>query len=178
MARRPAGGKFPSPRAPSAPTRSSAIGVRVRTLPPLLLALCACLALPMTRVRAQTTTPEDGTRAAARDLAAEGIAAYQAGDFANASRKLEKAYRLFSTPTLGCGPRAPAINLVTGSRRLSAFVRRSVRLLLRATPTCSAAFAVGGGAVGSTAPASSDNQAASLAVRFTSISVSLEGGAE
>ncbi|HET8937919.1 MAG TPA: hypothetical protein VFN67_30960, partial [Polyangiales bacterium] len=30
----------------------------------------------------------------------QGIDAYQAGDFATADRKLEKAYRVFATPTL------------------------------------------------------------------------------
>ena len=66
----------------------------------VFLALCACVALPAPRSAAQSL-PDDGTRAAARDLAAEGIEAYQAGDFPTASQKLEKAYRLFATPTLG-----------------------------------------------------------------------------
>lgn len=41
------------------------------------------------------------TRAAARDLAIQGIQAYQAGEYDSASQTLEKAYRLFATPTLG-----------------------------------------------------------------------------
>jgi hypothetical protein len=41
------------------------------------------------------------TRAAARDLAIQGIQAYQAGQYDSASQTLEKAYRLFATPTLG-----------------------------------------------------------------------------
>lgn len=50
------------------------------------------------RVHAQA---DDATRAAARSLGEEGIRAFRAGDYATADAKLDRAYRLFSTPTLG-----------------------------------------------------------------------------
>jgi hypothetical protein len=57
------------------------------------IALCAGLLLP--------TFSASDARAAARNLAAEAIEAYQARDFSSASQNLDKAYRLFATPTLG-----------------------------------------------------------------------------
>jgi hypothetical protein len=44
---------------------------------------------------------DDATRAAARNLGDSGVAAYQAGDYALASEKLEKAYHLLHAPSLG-----------------------------------------------------------------------------
>ena len=50
------------------------------------------------RVQAQA---DDATRAAARSLGEQGIQAFRAGDYVTADAKLDKAYQLFSTPTLG-----------------------------------------------------------------------------
>lgn len=44
---------------------------------------------------------EDSARAAARKLGYAGVEAYQAGDFAVASQKLEKAYAVVRVPSLG-----------------------------------------------------------------------------
>ncbi len=59
----------------------------------LTLALSACPA------RAEKV--DDATRSAARNLGQAGVEAYQAGDFATASTKLEKAYKVLQAPTLG-----------------------------------------------------------------------------
>jgi hypothetical protein len=50
---------------------------------------------------AQTNTGDDATRAAARQLGELGIDAFRANDFATADDKLDSAFRLFATPTLG-----------------------------------------------------------------------------
>lgn len=53
-------------------------------------------------VRAQSgAAGDDAARAAARQLAQEGIEAYWAEKYVEAHEKLEKGYRLFGTPTLG-----------------------------------------------------------------------------
>lgn len=43
---------------------------------------------------------DESMRAAARDLAQQGVAAYEAGDFATATEKLERAYQVMSMPTI------------------------------------------------------------------------------
>jgi hypothetical protein len=43
----------------------------------------------------------DATRAAARELGAEGVEAFQAGDFATASDKLGRAFKTVKAPSLG-----------------------------------------------------------------------------
>ena len=60
---------------------------------------CAQLA-SVSPLRAQQAS-DDATRAAARELGVEGIQAYQANDVSTADQTLERAYRLFATPTLG-----------------------------------------------------------------------------
>src|SRR5215467_3274187 len=57
----------------------------------------AVLWLHVTLVGAQ----DDASRAMARQLGEEGLEAYQASDYLLAERKLDRAYRLFATPTLG-----------------------------------------------------------------------------
>jgi len=65
-------------------------------------AVIALLFLVLARpVAVAQSTADLATRAAARDLAVQGIRAYQAGEYDSASLTLEKAYRLFATPTLG-----------------------------------------------------------------------------
>jgi hypothetical protein len=44
---------------------------------------------------------DEGTRAAARDLGYAGVEAFEAGNFAVASGKLEKAFRVLKVPSLG-----------------------------------------------------------------------------
>ena len=56
-----------------------------------------CVLLPT----AGAQVADGSERAAARKLGYEGVEAYQAGQFANASEKLEKAYAVLKVPTLG-----------------------------------------------------------------------------
>jgi hypothetical protein len=44
---------------------------------------------------------DDSSRAAARQLGAQGVEAFWANDFTTANDKLDRAFRLFATPTLG-----------------------------------------------------------------------------
>jgi hypothetical protein len=64
-----------------------------------LIAIAVCLAL-CPHVRAQTSD-EPEMRTAARELGAQGIKAYLANDFTTAGERLDRAYQLFATPTLG-----------------------------------------------------------------------------
>lgn len=64
----------------------------------LLLPLLASAAVSGAPVRAQS---DDANRAAARQLGAQGVEAYWANDFTTANDKLDRAFRLFATPTLG-----------------------------------------------------------------------------
>jgi hypothetical protein len=50
-------------------------------------------------VRAQAV--DDAARGAARTLGYDGVKAYNAGDYAVADQKLEKAYRVVKVPSLG-----------------------------------------------------------------------------
>jgi len=50
---------------------------------------------------AQQPAADDATRATARQLGEQGIQAFWANDFVSADEKLDKAYRLYPTPTLG-----------------------------------------------------------------------------
>lgn len=58
-----------------------------------------CLLLTARPLFAQAD--EATTRASARQLGTAGVEAYQAGSYAKASEKLEKAYRILKVPTLG-----------------------------------------------------------------------------
>lgn len=71
---------------------------------------------------------DDATRAAARNLGEQGIQAYRANDFATADAKLDRAYRLFSTPTLalwGARARVKLGNLVEAAERYRDALRAS-----------------------------------------------------
>ncbi len=61
------------------------------------MAICLALALLGSPALAQS----DSVRAAARDLGAEGVEAYQAGNYAEAKTKLNRAFELLRVPTLG-----------------------------------------------------------------------------
>lgn len=50
---------------------------------------------------ARAEPPDDPTRSAASTLGYAGVEAYEAGDFAGASERLEKAYALLKAPSLG-----------------------------------------------------------------------------
>jgi hypothetical protein len=67
---------------------------------PIKLVLFALFGIPGVRALAQSTG-DDASRAAARQLGEQGIQAYWEKDFASADEKLDRAYRLFATPTLG-----------------------------------------------------------------------------
>lgn len=63
-----------------------------------------CLTLGLTlsfAAPAQAQEVDAASRAAARDLGYAGVNAYQAGDYATASTKLEKAYAVLKAPSLG-----------------------------------------------------------------------------
>ena len=59
------------------------------------------VALGFGSASAQAQTGEDATRAAARKLGYDGVEAFQAGQFAIASQKLEKAFAVLRVPSLG-----------------------------------------------------------------------------
>jgi hypothetical protein len=65
---------------------------------PVLTALVLSGALVTTIARAQSD--EDASQIAARTLGYAGVEAYNRGDYASASDKLENAYRLFPVPSL------------------------------------------------------------------------------
>jgi hypothetical protein len=61
----------------------------------------SCLAFGLNAPTLLAQTADDATRAAARSLGYEGIADFQAGNFAAAADKLDRAYRALSVPSLG-----------------------------------------------------------------------------
>ena len=84
-----------------------------------VLCLQLIAALASTRVGAQAE-PDDSTRAAARSLGTQGIEAYWANDFDTANTKLDRAYRLYATATLGlwsARARVQLGQLVAGAER-------------------------------------------------------------
>jgi hypothetical protein len=66
----------------------------------LLGVTVAVAGLPTVRCAAEST-PDDATRAAARQLGEQGIEAYRAEDYKAAEQTLDRAYQLFAVPTLG-----------------------------------------------------------------------------
>lgn len=73
-------------------------GRRKRQLTAAWFAALVCLA-PSASSAAQADEPS--TRREARELGAQGIKAYLSNDFATAGERLDQAYQLFQTPTLG-----------------------------------------------------------------------------
>jgi hypothetical protein len=72
---------------------------------------------------------DDATRGAARNLGQEGVEAYQGGDFATASTKLDKAYRTLKAPSLGLWSARALVKLgklVEASERYVEVTRLSV----------------------------------------------------
>jgi hypothetical protein len=59
------------------------------------------LGLLLNTLPAHAQADEATTRASARQLGTAGVEAYQAGSYAKASEKLEKAFRILRVPTLG-----------------------------------------------------------------------------
>ena len=51
--------------------------------------------------QAPALAQSDAARAAARDLGAEGVESYQAGNYAAASQQLGRAFEILRVPTLG-----------------------------------------------------------------------------
>jgi hypothetical protein len=66
----------------------------------LLTAACVLSLSSPARTFAQSE-PDDSTRAAARTLGTQGIEAYWANDFDTANTKLDRAFKLYATATLG-----------------------------------------------------------------------------
>jgi len=78
-----------------------ALGRRTRVLAVSAhLALSAAL-VDMPSARAASPAVDDETRAAARKLGTEGVRAYQAGNYDEASERLERAFSLLEAPSLG-----------------------------------------------------------------------------
>ena len=107
---------------------------------------------------------DDATRAVARELGAEGIEAYQANDYAGAEDKLDRAYRLFSTPTLGLW--SARAHLKQGHWVEAA---ERYRDAMRASP------AVGDKASQKQAQLDADQELATLLARMPSLTVRVEG---
>lgn len=107
----------------------------------------------------------DTTRAAARELAQQGIDAYQSEDYANANLKLEKAYRLFSTPTLGLWS-------ARSRMRLGQWVKAAERY----REATRASAAVGDSAMQQQAQKEAAEELASLTPRIPALTIELEGG--
>ncbi|HEY3666080.1 MAG TPA: hypothetical protein VGL19_08780 [Polyangiaceae bacterium] len=63
--------------------------------------MLVCVALGALSVAAPARAQSDAARAAARDLGGEGVSDYQAGNFAAASKKLERAFDILRVPSLG-----------------------------------------------------------------------------
>jgi hypothetical protein len=63
--------------------------------------VASCLAFASNVPAAFAQTADDATRAAARSLGYEGIGDFQAGNFAVAADKLDRAYRALRVPSLG-----------------------------------------------------------------------------
>src|ERR1700712_1941457 len=84
-----------------------------------LLALIFAVPLAVTVARAQGGA-DDSTRAAARALGTQGIEAYWANDLQTANPKLDRAFRLYATSTLGlwsARARVQLGQLVAGAER-------------------------------------------------------------
>lgn len=80
------------------------------------------------QARAQNTA-DPATRSAARRLGAQGIEAYWANDFATASDKLDRAFQLYATTTLGlwsARARVQLGQLVEGAERYREAIRADV----------------------------------------------------
>ena len=67
----------------------------------LLFAIAIATAVSAPDPCSAQSTPDDATRATARQLGEQGIEAYWAADYKTANDKLDRAYSLFSVPTLG-----------------------------------------------------------------------------
>lgn len=70
------------------------------------LFICSALMLvsssfSRTGLAADSGKVDDATRSAARQLGTEGVHAYQAGDYAKATERLERAYKALQAPSLG-----------------------------------------------------------------------------
>jgi hypothetical protein len=78
-----------------------------------------------------SSAQDDATLATARQLGVEGIDAYQGNDFQTAAQKLERAYQLVATPTLGLWSARAQIQTghwVEGAERLRETLRSSPEL--------------------------------------------------
>lgn len=103
---------------------------QVRSLVRVWLACAFVCVAPAARASAQAdpNTVDDSTRATARQLGAEGLEAFWSQDFPSAGEKLERAYRLMATPTLGlwsARARAQLGHLVEAAERYREAARAS-----------------------------------------------------
>lgn len=89
-----------------------------------LISLTALLPLALAQ-----SDSDDATRAAARSLGAQGIEAYWANDFSTANDKLDRAFRVYPTTTLGlwsARARLQLGQLVEAAERLREAIRADV----------------------------------------------------
>lgn len=91
-----------------------------------------CVAVLLLSARATSvcaqSEPDDSTRAAARALGTQGIEAYWANDYDTANTKLDRAFRLYATATLGlwsARARAQLGQLVAAAERYREALRAS-----------------------------------------------------
>jgi hypothetical protein len=80
---------------------SGAFGSRSRVLLVSAFVGFAALGLATRAYAAPSTAVDDETRSAARQLGTDGVKAYQAGDYDEASERLERAFSLLEAPSLG-----------------------------------------------------------------------------
>ncbi|MDB4990048.1 MAG: hypothetical protein JWN04_5226 [Myxococcaceae bacterium] len=114
---------------------------------------------PTTRCAAQST-PDDATRATARQLGEQGIEAYWAGDYVTADDKLDKAYRLFAVPTLGLW-----------SARARARLGHLVEAAERYRDTARASDTIGNGAAQKQAQRTAAEELSALLPRIPSLTI-------
>lgn len=67
----------------------------------LMLGALSAASVSLVTAPARAQSSEDSTRGAARKLGYEGVEAFQAGRYAEATQKLEKAYAVLRVPSLG-----------------------------------------------------------------------------
>lgn len=129
----------------------------------VLVCLASCLLSPAARA---AEALDSDTRAAARQLGYSGIEAFQAGNYREASEKLDKAYRVASVPSLGLWSARALVKL---GKLVEAAERYAEVIDLKVSS--------GDQAVQKRAQAEAKTELAALQPRIPSLIVRLEGAA-